>query len=483
MQKIINLRKKVMANSSILQYSFQPNEVFISTSTDLKIVITNPVTGNLINFKGGTNGDTIEITFPMGNTDTDLVEHLNFGTKSPAGITCRKSSFGDEFIIRFTNNSTKLQPGQQLEITFLAVPINSKYKPAAPAVIKIKENLENGGTASVSINKHPNNTLDIIAWVSPSTIALNGSARLYWQSMGGTKVVVSPFNSGDRTFDVEGPPPSPGNTRINIPSSTESQRTYTLRVSTSDQQFTEVRVTLTQNPPLITVFTSNKSGKITVEDSLELDLFFRWGTSSAITSNSGLRLNNPLTGITVNPGEEVANSYSNNYENMPSSIYYQLEVNGFKNMAIKQVNIELKPVKMLYFKYTKKVGNVLSGIARSFDCPGWKAQKLEILGSSLAILTLYQPGGKTERYYLGDGDTTNPQVQYFNFTSKGNGVYELSWVTANLVKLELNPGEDIPGDKIKSGTKEVTLNSSTIYILKGTAQNGAVITSQLNVTI
>jgi hypothetical protein len=75
-----------MANPSILQYSFQPNEVFIDTSTDLKIVITNPVTGKLINFIGGPNSDTIEITFPVGNTETDLLKNLNFNTKTPAGI-------------------------------------------------------------------------------------------------------------------------------------------------------------------------------------------------------------------------------------------------------------------------------------------------------------------------------------------------------------------------------------------------------------
>lgn len=472
-----------MANSSILQYSFQPNEVFISTSIDLKIVITNPANGKLINFKGGPDGDTIEITFPKGNTATDLVETLNFDTKAPAGITCRKSSSDDVYIIRFTSNSTKLQPGQQFEITFLAVPINSEYDPKKPAIIEIKENLENEGNAAVSITKYPNNTLDIIAWVSPSTIALNGSARLYWQSVGGTRVVVAPFSSGDKTFPVEGPPPSPGNTRINIPSITESQRTYTLTVFTSDQQFKQVPVTLTQNPPLITAFTSDKSGCIRVDDFLELDLFFLWGTSSAIVSNSGLRLNNPAASVTVNPGEEVANAYSNDYQNMPSSVYYQLEVNGFKDMATKRVSVDLQKIKLLYFKYSKREGNVLSGIIRNFDCPDWRAQKLEIVNSTLAILTLYQPGGETEVYYLGDGDKKNPQVQYFNYTSKGDGKYELSWVTANLVKLELIPGEDIPADKIKSGSKEVSLNASTIYILKGTAQNGAVISSQLNVTI
>lgn len=472
-----------MENSSILQYSFQPDEVFISTSTDLKLVITNPVNGKLINFTGGPNGDSIDITFPIGNTETDLVETLNFNTKAPTGITCAKSAFGNYFTLRFTNNSTKLQPGQQLTVTFLAVPINSKCKPSTPAVIKISENLQNERTSTVNIDKRPDNTLDIIAWVSPSIIALGLSAKLYWQSTGGTKVVVGPFNSGNKTFPVQGPPPSPGNCSINIPSTTESQRTYTLTLYTSDQQHTQVPVTLTQNPPLITALTSDKSGFLKVDDSMTLDWFFLWGTSSAIVSNSGLQLNNPLTGVTVNPGYEVMESYSSNYQNMPSVIYYELNVNGFKNMDSKQVSINLEKVQMLYFKYTKKDGNVLSRIAKSFDCPGWKAQRLDIKSNTLAVLTLYQPGGITEVYYLGDGDTTHPQVQYFDYTSKGNGIYELSWVTANLVKLELSPGDVIPTTGIKSGKQDVNLSASTTYILKGTAADGSVITSQLNVII
>lgn len=473
-----------MENSSILKYSFQPDEVFISTSIDLKLVITNPANGNLINFRGGRNGDSIDIVFPIGNTETDLVETINFNTKVPTGITCAKSAFGNYFTIRFTNNSTKLQPGEQLTITFLAVPINSNCKPSTPAVVKITENLENEGIATVNIDKRPNNTLDIIAWVNPSIIALGMSSKLYWQSTGGTKVFIKPFNNdkGYREFPV-GPPPSPGNCNVNIPSTTESQRTYTLTVYTSDQQHAQVPVTLTQNPPLITALTSDKSGSITVDDSMTLDWFFLWGTSSTIVSNSGLLLNNPLRGITVNPGHEVMDSYRNNYQNMPSTVYYELGVNGFKNMASKRVSINLLPVQMLYFKYTKRDGNVLSGIARNFDFPSWNAQRLDIKSDTLAVLTLYQPGGLTEVYYLGDGDTTHPQVQYFDYKSKGNGVYELSWVTANLVKLELNPGTTIPTEKIKSGTQDVTLSASATYILKGTAADGSVITSQLNITI
>ncbi|MCL7986631.1 hypothetical protein M8998_01630 [Sphingobacterium sp. lm-10] len=486
MQQITNLSKETMANTTILEYSFLPNEVFISTSVDIRMIIKNPQNGSLIKFKGGRDGDSIQVYFPLGKGATDLVENLDFKTRVPAGTTCEKSSFGDYYTLNFTNNTTKLQPGEQLEIIFLQVPVNSQYKDATPAVIKIEEGIgEYDGDAFINIAKKPNDTFEVIAWVSPSTIGLNQFATLYWQSVGGTKVVIGPFKDGDKTFKVDGPPPSPGNFKINIPSTTESQRTYTLTLYTSDQQHTAVPVTLTQNPPLITAFTSDKSGLISVDDAMVLDWFYLWGGSSAINSNSGLQLNNPRPEITVNPGKDLAQFYKGNYENMPSSIYYELYVNGFQTPAKRRVEIGLLPVKLLYFKYTSQdASGGLSGIDYQFDTPEWKGFKLDIEGNNLATLTLYQPGSTKEVYYLGADDTIHPQIQFFTYKSKGSGVYELSWITANLDELTLDPsGDDIPVAQIESGTKDVSLTASATFTLKGTAKNGSIITSQLHVII
>ncbi|MCL8000736.1 hypothetical protein M8994_21335, partial [Brucella sp. 21LCYQ03] len=61
---------------------------------------------------------------------------------------------------------------------------------------------------------------------------------------------------------------------------------------------------------------------------------------------------------------------------------------------------------------------------------------------------------------------------------------ELSWITANLDELTLDPsGDDIPVAQIESGTKDVSLTASATFTLKGTAKNGSIITSQLHVII
>src|SRR5690606_10442119 len=187
--------------------------------------------------------------------------------------------------------------------------------------------------------------------------------------------------------------------------------------------------------------------------------------------------------LTVNPGKEITEFYRSNYANMPAEIYYELVVNGFEKPAVKKIKIRLKPVNLMYFKYAKKDANgELSGMTFKFDPEEWIANEIQ-KDEDTYTLTLYQPGGKTEVYYLGSGDTTHPQIQYFNSASKGDGVYELSWVTANLDKLELSPGGDIPADQINSGTKNVNLTTTTSFTLKGTAKDGSVITSILNVII
>ncbi|WDF57261.1 hypothetical protein [Mucilaginibacter sp. KACC 22063] len=473
-----------MANP-ILSYAFQPTMVFITTTINMKLVIQNPVGGSVVNFAGGPKGDEIQITFPMGTGNTDLVTNLNFQATSPSGFSCAKSNTGNYFSIK-ANVTTKLQPGQTLEFNFTSVPINSSLDLTTPtATITILEYIGvNTGNATVGVTKQTNTELAIISWADPSTIALSQITTLYWQSIGGTKVVVSPFPGGDKTFPVTGAPPSPGKCLINIPSTTAPQYTYTVKVFTSDQKFAKDDTTITQNPPLITAFTSDKSGAIKVDASLVLEWFFLWGTTSAIYSNTGAQWNGPASPLTVSPGTELLQNFKGNYGNMPSDIFYQLSVNGFSAMADAKVQIKLLPVNLIYFKFTQKTGDTLSGMKWLFDPSTWKGYELNTGGTNLNILTLYQPGGKTETYYLGSGDTVHPQVQYFDFVSQGNGAYLLSWVTANLDSLVLTPDTyNVPAADIVNGSKVVNITSSTIYTLTAKGVNGDTIKSSINVTV
>lgn len=466
---------------TILSYSFQPTSVFITTTINMKLVVTNPINGSVVDFKGGPNGDEIDILFPAGAGDTDLVSNLNFTCQSPSGFSCGKASLNNYFSIK-ANVSTKLQKGQSLEFLFLNVPINSGFVgPSSKATIKITEFIgQSEGENGVVITKMANNKLSIFAWADPSIIALNDITTLYWQSAGGTKVTVEPFKTGEKTFDIKGDPPFPGTTAINIPYPTVPQYKYTLKVWAA-QVFDYTEVTITQNPPLITAFNADKSGDILADADVVLDWFYLWGTNSSINSNSGFQKNNPLSPITVNPGKELVKNYVNNYGNMPSTIDYKLAVDGFDKPTSDKKTVNILPIKLVYFKFTKNDNGNLSGMNWLFYPKNWGAYKIETIGNNLNILTLYQPGSKTEVYYLGAGDTTHPQIQYFNFTSKGSGVWELNWVTANLSALVLQPvGYTVPAGDIDSGKKEV--NAAGDYTLTGTGKNGEIITSTLTVT-
>ncbi len=471
-----------MADKTLLNYSFQPPSVFISTEVDLTLSIQNPANGDPITFKGGANGDQISIVFPIGNGATDLVTELNFETRSPAGFNVAKSTSGEFYTIKFTNNSTRLQPGETATVTFLKVKVNDTcVNPASTAVITIKEYIRGVQlVGTTEIIKQPNNKLGISAWLDPAIVGLGQTSTLFWQSVGGTSVEVFPFATGKKKFPVEGPPPSPGNCTVDVPSTTESQRMYTLQVFTSDNTKEQTIVTLTQNPPLITAFTADKSGSIKVDDTLELDWFFLWGTDWMIDSNSGLELFNPNAPVKVNPGKEILESYKGNYANLPSSIYYTLTVNGFKEPTSKKISINLLPVQLGYFKYAN---NNLTGVTWKLNPESWKGYTVKTISENVVQLAVYQPGGRTDLYFLGSGDT-HPQIQYFSFVKGANNSVEFSWVTANLASLVLTPGGySILGTNIASGKKTVTVTATTVFTLTGTGNDRSTITSSIEVIV
>ncbi len=475
--------------ATLLSYQFQPSQVFIATTTNLQLVITNPVGGQAINFAGGPQGDEIDIYFPVGSGNTDLVNSITFGSSSQTpGFTCSQVQ-GDVYFAIRAPQSTTLQPGQTIVITFTNVIINGQTgNPPSAATININEYIgSNSGTGSLSITKLTQ-ALNVIAWLDPLVVGKKKYSTLYWQSMGGTKVVVAGFGDGTGTkeFPVQGDPPYPGNCPVNVPSDTESQRTYTIRVYTSDNQHEETQVTLTQMPPLITSFTSNiPQGAISVVQPVVLSWTSLYATTTYMQLANSNMLTNPISPLTVNPGQEIASLYQpGSGSQLPGSATYILTLMGFQKQATQQMTWQLQPVGLAYFKYgTMDNAGHLSGIMFKTDPEEWAPVSADLSNPNLNVFTIHQPGLPDSVYYLGSGDTTHPQIQYFNAEKKSSEQYELKWVTANLTSLVLNPGNTtIPSGQIVNGT--MTLNDiadPTLYTLTGTAASGQTIVSQLMV--
>ncbi len=461
-----------------LSYTFQPAQAFVATSTNLTFTITNPLGGNTILFSGGPKGDEIDVYFPVGNSNTDLVTALQFtATSNTPGFTCAKSAAGDYFIVRAPAGAS-LTPGSQVVIVFNSVTINPI---AGQTSVTIKEYI--GATendTAVVITKLPQE-LGIIAWLQPWTVGQNQMATLYWQSMGGTFVQISGFpdGTGTKTFPVQGNPPYPGNTDVGV-LTTESQRTYTVAVYTSDNQHKEVPVTLTQHSPLITSYTSDRSGTISVADTVQLEWSLLFAASNTLQTPA-ITLRNPISPTSVVPGNDMVKAYQGNYASMPNTASYVLTAYGYQNNPSQGLSFQLAPVQLAYFKFSTQESGGLSGIIFKTIPAGWIPTQLEIVSPTLNVLTIFQPGQTSNVYYLGSGDTIHPQIQYFNAADDGSGQYKFSWVTANLKALVLNPGSyQIGAANIQQGSQTLSLTAGQ-YILTGTGTNGDTIQSVLDV--
>lgn len=475
-------------SATLLKYQFNPAQVFIATSTDLQLIITNPETKDTpITFAGGPKGDEINITFPVGSGDTDLVNTLDFTcTSKTSGFTCGLSSGNNFFAIKSPKGAV-LEPGQTIVIVFSNVVINGQTgKPASEATIKIKEYIgTNTGDASVAIKKLPQE-LNIVAWLDPMVVGKKQYATLYWQSMGGTKVVIAGFGSGTGTkeFEVTGDPPHSDSCKVNVPSDTEGQRDYTLRVYTSDQKHVETKVTLTQLPPLITSFSTSiaEPGPITVAQKVEVSWTSLYATDTYLQLADGKSQKNPISPVTISPGEEIAGIYVPGTP-LPGKACYKLTLMGFQKLPPKCFEFKLLPVELLYFKYATMDGEgKLSGVVFKTNADFWPSV---FNPSNPEILTFSfpQPGLPNSVYYLGNGDTEHPQIQYFEATAKTAGEYELQWVTANLDALVLNPGNiTIPAGDIPKGkmtVKDITLPAT--FTLTGTGKDKETINSILTI--
>ncbi len=477
--------------ATLLSYQFQPSQVFIATTTNLQLIITNPVGGQAVNFTGGPQGDEIDIYFPVGSGNTDLVNSITFGSSSQtAGFTCSQVQGDVYFAIRAPQNTT-LQPGQTIVITFTNVVINGQTgNPPSAATINISEFIgSSDGTGTTSITKLTQ-ALNVIAWLDPLVVGKRQYATLYWQSMGGTKVVVAGFGNGtgSKDFPVQGDPPYPGNCQVNVPSDTDPQRTYTIRVYTSDNQHTETQVTLTQMPPLITSFNSDiPQGTISVAQPVQLSWTDLYATTTYLQLANGDTLTNPISPLTVNPGQEIASLYQpGSGTQLPGSAQYILTLMGFQKQASQQMTWQLQPVGLAYFKFgTMDNGGNLSGVMFRTDPEEWAPVSADLSNPNLNIFTIHQPGQPNSVYYLGSGDTTHPQIQYFNAEKKTAGQYELKWVTANLTSLVLNPGNTIiPAGQIVRGTMTIdNITAPVLYTFTGTAASGETIVSQLLVGV
>ena len=481
------MRKSYSVAPALFTYTINPDQVFVALSTSLTLVITNPASSSSVSLKGGRQGDEIDVTFPVppGQTEADsLVDKVTFSSTSlTAGFTVGPQTPGSNIFVIRPIGTQPLAPGQTIQVRFDNVIVNSAV--GSPSVI-IQEFIGSSkGSPTLPMRKLPQE-LNVIAWLSPFIIGLGGNSTLYWQSFGGTKVTVFGLatGQGQQVFPVSGDPPYPGNMSVTL-KATDAQRTFSVQVMTNDNRHFETSVTLTQGSPCITFF--GPAGAVPGpplkgDASVQLS----WTTLYApkvflqTPAEGAAKQFPPNTSTTVTPGVDAING-APDFQHIPAVVTYTLQAPGFGPAASQEVSFSLASVRLLYFKYMNLTEQgQLSNIRFSFDTQ-WSAQELSL--GDVATLVVYQPGGAIDTYFLGSGDSTHPQIQYFNASPVG-GNYSLSWVTANLQSLTLEPsGTTIPVGEIASGSMVVSPTETTTYVLTGLGTNGQSIQSYLTVNL
>lgn len=481
-----------------LDYRLTPPQVFVATSTGLTLTIGVPTQGSAVTLE---DGDEIQVRFPAPGAPDALTMVLPLTvTSSDPRFTAALSGTGDYYVVApFGFEGQTIAPGTAFTVTWGSFQVSPD---TGTSTIRVDEFIGSGtGGRALAVEKVAQE-LNVVAWLEDLVVGLEQQTKLNWTSYGGTLVVVAGFQGGTheacpqdlrrpgwKCFAVRGDPPYPAFTMVDVPSTSAAQWQYTVRVYTGDGQNREKVVSLTQHAAYIFGFgvypdLAPPAAPVGATETARLSWRTIYGTEAYLTSPTGQHreFTNPANPVAVQPGVDAMQSAPSKSQ-IPDTASYKLQVKGFGGFVEATVTFRILPVRLLYFKYMQmdEQGN-LSDPRWLMDPADWKGTDLKP-APDLYTFIVYQPGSRTEVRYLGAGDTTHPQVQYFAATPGEGGRQTLTWVTANVTALVLNPGGyHVPGGEIAKGTYEITPPGTTDYVLEATAASGEKVTSTLRVT-
>lgn len=481
-----------MTQIGLLEYTVQPPAVFAGQTVDLSLVVSNPLSGSAVVFQGGRqDADQLQITFTTTGDDA-LTDDLNFtaavtaqpALPDPPGAAVPFSVLlnGPSFVLKpqgaSSSSTSTLEPGQSLTVTFRDVAIDAA---AGVGTIGVKQliGFDTPPSGTLSVQKKPMEP-GLVTWLDPPLIAGGATSTLRWTAVGGSslQVVGFPYGPGTKTFPLSGTPPVSGSTTASIQAGTHAQ-TYTVSViKPGTGPVATNQVTLQFHVPFISLFASSVPlpPELPADRTVTLEYATVFtATASLIDPISAKPLRNPVSGsVVVDPGAD-AYTIGGDSSNIPGSLNYTLEASGYSTPALETICVRLAPIQVLYFKYTQNDDGTLSAPRAATLPSSWPGVRIEPAPHDVLVLTVWGPGGQIETRYLGSGDTTHPQIQWFDAQEADGDELALTWVTANLTDLVLDPGgRTIPPDQIDRGGTTIDPGSADALVLTGTGPGGTV---------
>ena len=487
-----------------LTYRFQQDQVFVGTTVSLVLEIRNDGAGPVTLKSTG----SIRVSFPSGEDATALSAAVDYVPRSlTQKFTAERVEGTNDYRVRVSLTNQVIARGSSILVEFAGVKVNATKGEARVAITEQLDGAE-PAQASVTLKKLPR-ALAVVAWLEKLVVGKGEKTRLHWQSSSAVRVVIAGFpdspvdtdcpagpdrQPGYRCFKVEGDPPYPGVIEVGIGPNQE-QWTWTLEAvnGNGDRGKPPVLVTLTQHKPVITGFgvgpeMAQPSGKVDPTARVPLLWSTVYGRQASLvtpTNSAGDPVAlNPAEPIEVSPGLDAVHG-AVSWDRIPSKVDYVLRVAGFGAPADATLSFELAFAGAAYFRYSKLVNGQLSDPVFAMSPRGWPAFQA-VMSRMPYTLTVWVPGGARQVLYLGPGDTSSPQVQYFAVEPGPGSKKTLHWITYNTRILTLEPGGyQVPVGEIAEGRHEIEPTQTTEYVLWATAPapSGVVVTSSLVVTV
>lgn len=473
------------ADATLLSYAAEPTQAFADQQQDLIVTITNPVTAKAVTFNPGPQGEAIYITFPE-----TLARSANFNAQSQtngfyvAGVAGQDRTFSVTSLL-----TIDLKPGDSIVAQFKQVPI---VPDTGDTEILIEEFIGSGDEKTsipfTVISPKPS----ITAYADPNQAGYKEPVRIHWDAFKADSVTIEGLEEGKKTFkNTKGDVLFSGDYTTILTKKEDLDLTLTAVSDKGDSNPTHV--TVSAKAPVIHAFqpTTHEPDPLPLDAVVSLTWRSEFALATIFTSPDGngpalvppVALGSP---IAVNPGKDAALGAAS-LDEIPATAEYSLVATGFDPQASGDVSFTLGQPSLVYFKYLNKADDdTLSGMSWQIDPTSWDSvgRQLIVNPTGLNILKIFKPGGGHLTYYLGSGDTTHPQIQYFNADKVEGGQVTISWVTANLSTLVLNPGDiSIDAADIPSGSKTVQLPSDKRLTLTGTSASGDQVPSILVVTV
>lgn len=322
-----------------LTYAITPETVPVSSSQNLKLVITNP-------------SEKFPVALNPGPTTLISVQNLSQLTASPGDIHATPPA-GTAWQAGLVDGST----GKYLKI-WITAPVSLAPQQSVAIQLDDIKVVDSPGTATLNVVEFINGakatppalqigllaaSLQIFALAKPVTVGLGQQTMLQWTIVQGVYVTVVPPDDGAQYFRngqgwyTHAIPVQP--------SQDERQTIYTLTVYQDQSNFETAMVVVNLSPPQIASFHTEADGNglLTIDQPVDISWVVHYAPQVTLRPSKSAGYVAPEDQRRITPGNFLAPN--------ASSVAFTLTADGFKGPVRKTLTFQFAPMRIQCFRY------------------------------------------------------------------------------------------------------------------------------------